>query len=72
MADVSIRWLQDTHECDTCGTSYADGASVSVDGRPLLELVPSAHCYGGDSWDPETVFRAVLRELGHSVSEDGA
>lgn len=68
---VDIQWLRDSHECDTCGMSDAEGAIVSIDGKQVLSLEPCAHCYGGDNWNYEAVLRMTLAKLGYRVTIDG-
>lgn len=70
MSEISIDWLTDNHDCETCGSSWAEGARVRIDGQVALELIPLAHCYDGSSWDEREVFAALLAHLGHSLSDD--
>jgi hypothetical protein len=68
MARIHINWLSDTSpNCETCGTSYAEGAIVRIDDELVLALMPSAHCFGGDSWDQHEVYRLIFEKLGHTV-----
>lgn len=66
---LAISWLEDDHECDTCGFSYASGAHVRLDGKTILELLPTAVCFDGDSWTREEVFRRILVHLGLTIQE---
>lgn len=66
---IEIEWLTDTTECETCGTSWAEGARVTIDGDVALDLVPSAHCFGGTEYSQVEVYRRILTHLGHEVSE---
>jgi len=69
MAKIEIEWLWDSgHNCETCGTSYAEGARVIIDGKVELELKPVAHCFGGDNWDQGEVYEEILKKLGHEVT----
>lgn len=67
MPHIEIEWLTDDHDCDTCGTSYAEGARVKIDGVLALDMTPSAHCFGGAHHSDADVFTAILRHLGHTV-----
>lgn len=67
MATIRIEWLSDSHGCETCGTSYAEGARVFVDGKPVIELLPFADCFGGAHHDWPEVVDALLTHLGHTV-----
>lgn len=69
MASIEIVWLEDTHHCETCGTSYADGARIRIDGDVALELIPHAHCLGGDHFDRDDIYKRLIEHLGHTISE---
>lgn len=72
MARIHIQWLSDDWDCETCGTSYAEGAVVTItrpDRVEVINMEPSAHCYDGVSFDRDEVFRRILKELGHEVTE---
>lgn len=69
MSDIiNIEWLTDTYDCDTCGMSWAEGARVTHQGEVIIDMIPGAHCFGGNSYDPSTVFEAILKHLGYDVS----
>lgn len=70
MSVIRIEWLTDSHSCETCGSSFAEGARVFVDGRMTLDLAPVAHCYGGDDYQENEVFARILQLLGHSVQDE--
>lgn len=67
MAQIRIEWLTDRHECEVCGSSYAEGANVFIDDRLSLELKPVAHCFGGDDYQQDRVFSEILKHLGHEI-----
>lgn len=64
---INIEFCEDTYECDTCGCSYATGAKVWFDDELVLNLEPSAHCYGGKTWEESEVFEQILHQLGHKL-----
>lgn len=64
---IAIKWLYDTHHCETCGCSYAEGAIVEFDGVVAIDLTPTAHCFGGAHYSQDEVFRRILSELGHET-----
>ncbi|PJT22679.1 hypothetical protein CN884_11925 [Ochrobactrum sp. 30A/1000/2015] len=59
---ISIEWLGDTHDCETCGPSWAEGARVYIDGLLVLDLQPSAHCYDGVSQEAAQQWVEHLQE----------
>jgi hypothetical protein len=69
--NIRIEWLTDSSDCDQAGCSggYAEGARI-FDGPCSIwfELLPSAGCFGGDTWSQEEVFAEILNRLGHSVT----
>lgn len=69
MAQIKIEWLHDSHDCETCGSSYAEGARVWIDGKEAIELEPVAHCYDGANWSESEVFRRIMEHLGHSLDD---
>lgn len=67
MAKVLIAKTVDVSECECCGCSYADGASIHVDGKLHTVLSPIAACFDGASYDEDDIFREVLRSLNVNV-----
>lgn len=66
---VDIEWSTDSHECDDCGTSFAKGAIVRVDGIEILHSPASAYCYGGTNLEAEEVYRKILEHFGCTIME---
>lgn len=70
---IKIKWLYDSHSCEDCGYSDAEGALITFENGQQLHLKPVAHCYEGQSWEPEEVYTAILKELGYELEyEHGA
>lgn len=69
MNGLVIKWLQDDHDCETCGWSSAEGAEVTLDNIIILNLEPQASCFGGQSWDRADVFELIIKQLGFTISE---
>lgn len=70
MATIKIEWLTDHYDnCETCGSSYAEGARVFVDDAMVLDLAPVAHCHSGVNYDQQDVYERLLRHLGHTVEQ---
>lgn len=69
MKTIKIKWLVDEYDCshEGCSGGWAEGAKVTLNGEPFLELIPVAHCFGGDSWTNEQVFEEILKKLGYNV-----
>jgi hypothetical protein len=69
MNSLEIHWIYDNHECETCGSSTAEGARVLLNNEEILLLEPLAHCYDDISYSSEDVYKAILKHLGYSVKE---
>lgn len=67
---IKIEWLTDSHDCETCGTSWADGANVWIDGVLTLQLTPFASCFNETHYGVDDVYRRIIERLGHTL-EDG-
>lgn len=63
MQSIKIKWLSDKHDCDTCGSSWAEGAEVTMPDGNVLTFTPIAHCFDGQSFDQQYIYEAILREL---------
>ena len=74
MSNIKIEWLSEYSDCDQAGCSggYSEGARVTIDGKLVLDLTPSASCFGGDHYDTSEVYRRIFAHLGHTVEEDNA
>lgn len=69
---IEVTNLWDSHECETCGTSYAEGYTIWFDGKIVSTLQPHAHCFDGDSYTEADLLREVVRLLGHELVWEGA
>lgn len=66
---IRIEWLEDSHDCESCGTCYATGARVFFDGKQVIDLEPVAYCFDGDDFDSIEVYSAIIEKLGHTLEE---
>ncbi len=67
MSKITIEWLSDVHDCETCGASYAGGAVVRVDGEVVIDLKPHAACFDGNDWSEEEIYRRIFAHFGHEL-----
>jgi len=67
---LHIKWLEDYHDCDTCGGNWATGAEVTLNGEVLLNKVPKAHCFGGEHYTSDEIYLSILDKLEYKVEED--
>ena len=68
---IEIITDQDRHDCETCGSSYASGGRVLVDGVEILSKPASAHCFGGSHYSEDDLLVMALAKMGHEVLVDG-
>lgn len=67
--DIKIEWIEDRHDCETCGLSYAEGAIVHLDDGRTLEFIPNAYCYDSTSYNRMYVYAQIMAELGCTIDE---
>lgn len=67
MQKLTIEWLTDSYECDTCGYEYAEGFVAHVDGEFLCEFIPSAYCRGCTHIDRDAAYEMIINKLGYEV-----
>lgn len=72
MSNITIEWLSDECDCDSCGSSYADGANVFIEDVLVLELTPKAHCFNDVTYSTETVYEKILQHLGHTIEYEAS
>lgn len=65
---LTFEWLQDSHDCETCGLSWSEGAVVRLNGQVLVDRTPCATCFGSKSYSSDEVHLAVLSALGLEVA----
>lgn len=68
---IEIKTWTDSHDCETCGSSWAEGGIVYVDGKEVLRREPSAYCFGVPSFSESDLLVMALKKLGHQVLVDG-
>ena len=66
---IRIEITDDDYDCETCGSAYATGAKIYVDGILSLNLVPKAHCYNGISYDQNEIMRRALEMVGIELEQ---
>lgn len=60
---ISVEYLTDSSECETCGGSYAQGFICRVDGKERIRRTPVASCLGGDDWNDEETWQIIIKEI---------
>jgi hypothetical protein len=68
---IRIETETDSHDCETCGSSYSQGGKVFVDDVLVLEKPALAHCYDGRDYSDSDLLVLALAKLGHEVEVDG-
>lgn len=67
---IEIEWSEDSHDCETCGTSWASGAVVTFDGGVVIDRPALAHCYDSQHIDQEEVYKEIIEKLGHTIVDN--
>jgi hypothetical protein len=70
MAHIFIEYVSDYWDCETCGGSSADGATVEIDGKPFGDFYPAAHCYDSLTYSNDDIYCSLLEHLGITVKKD--
>lgn len=68
MSQFEIKLLDDVHECETCGTTFADGYLIFHEGNLVSEKQPVAHCLSVVNHDREDALIEIINMLGHHVT----
>lgn len=71
MKRIEIETSSDVYECETCGSSWAEGGVVFVDGKEILRREPLAYCYGASSYSESDLLVMALKKLDIEVIVDG-
>lgn len=67
---LEINWSYDEHDCETCGSSWSEGAVVTLDGTEILNKPANAHCLSNTYVTREDIFEAALKHLGVEIIEN--
>jgi hypothetical protein len=74
MKTVKIQWLWDDHDCETCGSSYSEGALVTIKEKGKVDLTldfsPMAHCFDSVEYSTDFVYASILNTLGYELVEE--
>lgn len=65
----TVKFLDDDHDCHKCGTTWATGALVLLNGKVFLNLKPKAGCVDEASYTPEEVYKEIIKTLGFEIVE---
>lgn len=68
-----IQTVFDDYDCETCGSSYAEGFVITEEGNPLpiVNLIPLAHCTRSKEFELSDALAHILKKLGHEVELNG-
>lgn len=71
MKTIEIITTSDIQDCDTCGSNWAEGGYVIIDGVEVLRVTPEASCFGGLGASESELLLLALSAVGVSVRVDG-
>ena len=70
MAHIVIKEIEDESDCETCGSNWANGFEVIIDGEVFGDYTPSAVCTSLTSYNYVDVYRDLLEHFGHTIKVD--
>lgn len=70
LGELHVIRLRDTHDCETCGWSIADGYTIVKDGVPVLTRKPHAHCYDGDDYNDTDLLKDICELFNYNFTEE--
>lgn len=65
--NYKIVWLEDQHECETCGYSYAQGYKIYKDEKLVIDKTPISHCYDSLNYDQSNAAFDILNLEGIEI-----
>lgn len=63
-----IVFLEDNHNCETCGSDYAEGYVIKKDGVVVVDKTPVAACFDGSRYDQNMAYVELIRLTGIEVN----
>ena len=66
---IRIVYTDDDYDCETCGSAYATGAKIYINGILSLNLVPKAHCFNQINYDHNEIMRRALELVGIELEQ---
>ena len=60
---LKIEYSFDSHECETCGGMYSEGAVVEYDGKIILNTPANAGCFDCVNIEEGHILRALCDHL---------
>lgn len=67
LKSYTIVWLEDHHECETCGYSYAQGYKIYKDDKLVVDKEPIALCFDSANYDPSHAAFDILNLEGIQI-----
>lgn len=67
LKSYTIVWLEDQHECETCGYAYAQGYKVYKGDKLIIDKCPIASCFDSLNYDHSNAAFDILNLEGISV-----
>jgi len=62
-----IEYMQDDHDCETCGWCCAEGYKIYKNGVLVLDKSPVAHCYDSVNFPHDNAAFEILKLEGIAV-----
>jgi hypothetical protein len=62
-----IVFMNDHHNCETCGSSYASGYIIKKDGEVVVDKTPIAACYDDSDYNQNEAYLEVIQLAGIQI-----
>lgn len=66
-SNYKIEQLIDSHDCETCGFSYAEGFVITLSDGSKIERIPHAYCFDSKSYSLEEAHSLIFDHLNVKV-----
>lgn len=66
---ITIQHLEDDHDCETCGCSFAHGYVIYRNDKVIVDKTPSAHCYDPVDYSADNPYKDIVDYFGVGANE---
>jgi len=70
MKELHVVRLTDSYSCETCGSSYAEGYRIILDGVLQVDRTPAAHCYDGTTYYETDLLKDICKVFNANYTEE--
>ena len=67
MKTYKVEYLEDSHECEDCGKSWATGFIITCPNGEVIEKIPYAYCFDSIHYEEEEASLIILEREGIKI-----